>query len=76
MNSFFFFLSELIVNRILIVFLIKLSIMNYYYYYYYYYYLCRIKKSTVLQICGLNEKTGSKSEIQWKMQLIQSNSFQ
>ena len=28
MNSFFFFLSELIVNRILIVFLIKLSIIK------------------------------------------------
>ena len=38
-------------------------------------YSCRIKKSTVLQIIGLNEKTGSKSEIKWKMQLIQSNSF-
>ena len=38
-------------------------------------YLCRIKKSTVLQISGLNDKTGSKSGIKWKMQLIQSNSF-
>ena len=33
------------------------------------------KKSTVLQISSLNKKTGSKSEIKWKMQLIQSNSF-
>ena len=29
----------------------------------------------MLQISGLNEKTGSKSGIKWKMQFIQSNSF-
>ena len=39
-------------------------------------YLCRIKKSTVLQISGLNEKTGINSGLKCKMQLIQSNSFQ
>ena len=33
-------------------------------------YLCRMKKSTVLQISGLNGKTGSKGGIKWKMQLI------
>ena len=38
-------------------------------------YLCDTKKSTVCQIRGLNEKTGSKSGIKWKVQLIQSNSF-
>ena len=38
-------------------------------------YSCRIKISTVLQISGFSEKTGSKSGIKWKMQLIQSNSF-
>ena len=38
-------------------------------------YLCHTKKSTVCQISGLSEKTGSKSGIKWKMQLIQSNSF-
>ena len=29
-------------------------------------YLCHIKKSTVLQISGLNERTGGKSGIKWK----------
>ena len=42
MNSFFLFLSELIVNRILIVSIVVNKIFsllkNYYYYYYYYYY--------------------------------------
>ena len=36
-------------------------------------YSCRIKKSTVLQISGLNKKTGSKSGIKWKMQRWQWN---
>ena len=36
--------------------------------------LCRIKKSTVLQISGLNKKTGSKGGINRRMQLIQNNS--
>ena len=29
----------------------------------------------MLQISGLNERTGGKSGIKWKMQLTQSNSF-
>ena len=31
--------------------------------------LCRIKKSTLLQISRLNEKSGSKSGIKWKVNL-------
>ena len=38
-------------------------------------FLCHTKWSTVLQISGLNERTGGKSGIKWKMQLTQSNSF-
>ena len=38
-------------------------------------YLCHIKKLTVLQISGLNERTEGKSGLKWKVQLTQSNSF-
>ena len=38
-------------------------------------YLCDIKKSTVLQIGGLNERPGGKSGIKWKMQLISVVNF-
>ena len=39
-NEIVFFLSELIVNRILIVRIVinKICLINYYFYYYYYYY--------------------------------------
>ena len=38
-------------------------------------YLCHIKKSTVLQNGGLNERTGGKSGPKWKMQLMKAIHF-